>query len=126
MRVRRLGRPDEPWHTVEINYNLLSFRALLRHLRKLPGLTIVDSMSWPLTDDYQADVLYKGHRLDIDSVFVDFTVSRGEGCPESIFLEVVRHLEAFTPWWPNRLAAAASERYRGWRGRRSREATTAL
>jgi hypothetical protein len=115
MRVRRLGRPDEAWHAVEIDYNLVSFGALLRHLRKLPGLTVVDSMSWPLTDDYQADIRYKGHRLEIDSFFVDFTVSRGEGCPEGIILEVVRHLESVRPWWPNRLAAAASERYRPWK-----------
>jgi hypothetical protein len=114
VKVRRLGGDTHSWRAAVINYNLISFSALLRHLRKLPGLTVEWKKSWLPTDDHWANLRYKNYRLWIDSEFVDFTVCPGEDCPEDVFLEVVTHLEIYRPWWPNRLAAAAFEQYRKW------------
>ena len=114
VKLKGLGNETNSWLGVEINYNLISFSALIRHLGKLPGLTVEWKKSWLPTDDHWADLRYKGHRLLVDSEFVDFTVRPGDGCPQDVFLEVVAHLEKYEPWWLNRVAAMVSERYRRW------------
>lgn len=115
VRLRRFGPPGGPLAGVEINSLLISFGALLRHLRKLPSLVVERTQVWVLTDDHWADLRYRGFRIWVDSEFVDFDVRPGDGCPSDVFLEVVGHLEAYEPWAINRLIASISERVRSWK-----------
>lgn len=113
MKVTRLNDETGACQAVVINYYLIGWRALLCHLRRQAGMSVEDSLSAVLTDDYQAKLRYKGHTMFIDTALFDFTVSRGETCPEGLFLEVVDHLAGYRPWLLNRVAAGVSERWRG-------------
>jgi hypothetical protein len=114
VKVTRLTDDAGACRAVVINYYLIGWRALLRHLRRQPGLTVEDSFSAVLTDDYQATLRYQGHTLSIDTALFDFTLSRGDTCPEHLFLKVVDHLAGYRPWLLNRVAAGVSERWRAW------------
>jgi hypothetical protein len=115
MNIKRHTRPDGTVASVEINGLALSFEALLRHVKKLPGVVVERTTLWIAMCDPAAEISYRGHRVEIGCPFgVDYMVSPGQGCPDDVFLEVAKHLEAFRPWFPNRIAAGLSERYRAW------------
>jgi len=118
MNITRHTRPDDTVAAVEINGLALSFEALLRHVKRLPGVVVERTTLWIPMCEPAADISYRGHTVEIRCPFgVDFMVSPEAGCPNDVFFEGAEHLEEFRPWWPNRIAAGLSDRYRAWQQR---------
>ena len=100
MRLKQLGSDTGRLETVEIDYREIGLRRLIRHLKRLPGLTVTNFQSWPLTDDYQLDFTFRGHQFELDSPFVHYCLSRQAECPDDVFEALLDHLRGLPiPKW---------------------------
>jgi len=97
IHIHALRREDDGFlGVVEIHYMDVGMRRLLRHLRRLPGLTITKRRSWPLTDDYWIEFTWRGHPFSIDSPFVHYWIHRTRDCPDAVFQQLLDHIGTLT------------------------------
>ncbi len=68
---------------VGIEINEISFRSLLRALRKLPSFEIEKCNYNFMNDDAFVSFLYKGIKFEILTPLSDYWIDRPEGCPPS-------------------------------------------
>ena len=94
MLLKHLGSDTGRLETVEIDYRVVGLRRLIRHLKRLPGLTVTKFRSWPLTDDYWLDFTFRGHRFELESPFVHYWISRQPDCPDDVFEALLDHLRS--------------------------------
>jgi hypothetical protein len=104
MKVAHLGNGDDPSAAIEITCATVSFGGLLRALRRLPDCSVSSAKHDLLTDDASAEIMYKDHKMNLMTPFSDFVIERPHDCPDSVFREIVAHLErAQVRWWEHML-----------------------
>lgn len=85
---------------IGINLNAISFSALLRALRTLPELKIIESKQNPMNDVAFAAFTFKGIRFEIDTPLSDYWIDKPKNCPNDVFEEIGQCLEQFrVRWW---------------------------
>ena len=92
MHIHPLRKNDGVLDTVEIHHLDVGMGRLLRHLRRLPGLTVTSRRSWHMTDDYWIEFTWEGYKFSIDSPFVDYWLHRSRDCPDDVFQELLDHI----------------------------------
>lgn len=86
--------------SIGVNLNAISFSALLRALRALPGLKITKARQNPMNDEAFASFVYKGIAFEIDTPISDYWIDKPRNCPDEVFEEVVQCLEQLrVSWW---------------------------
>jgi hypothetical protein len=85
---------------IGINLNAIPFSALLRALRTLPELKILESKQNPMNDEAFAVFLFKGIMFEIDTPLSDYWIDKPQNCPDHVFEEIAQCLEQFqVRWW---------------------------
>lgn len=98
MIVRQLGVEADGTRSVEIRANQLSYRALLRTIRKIPGAKVLDASHDPLNDNADILVKYRGVTIEIDTPFSDYIVNcLCQGDAFDSFVDALRKYEV--KWW---------------------------
>lgn len=75
MNIKPLGTDSDGTRNAEIRCNELSYRALLRFIRKTPGAVITDATHDPMNDHTHIGIMYKGVPLTIETPFSDYVLS---------------------------------------------------
>ena len=83
--------------SIVINCNELSFRALLRCIRRIPGTVVTDAAINPMNDDAKATIRYKDATLTLETPFSDYIIN----CTSpGVFDEFVSRLRDHkVKWW---------------------------
>jgi hypothetical protein len=98
MKIRHVHNKEGGTRSVEIRANELSFRALLRRIRNIPGAVITDSSHDPMNDNARVSVRYKDKTLVIDTPFSDYFINCA--APSDAFDEFVALLsDKPVKWW---------------------------
>jgi hypothetical protein len=98
MKIRQLGAGADGTKSFEIRVNELSYRALLRSIRKIPGAIVADAAHDPMNDNTNITVRYKDATITIETPFSDYIVN----CTSSsgAFDEFVSRLNNYpVKWW---------------------------
>lgn len=98
MEIRVLGTESNGTRSVEIRSGELSYRALLRHIKRIPGANVTHAMHDPMNDNTEVIVRYKDIILTIDTPFSDYIIN----CISSsvAFDEFISKLRsAPVKWW---------------------------
>lgn len=98
MKVRLLGVESDGTRSVEIRSSELSYRALLRCMRGIPGAVVSDTAHDPMNDNAKATIRYKGAVFTLDTPFSDYIIN----CPAPavVFDEFVSKLKDYrVKWW---------------------------
>jgi hypothetical protein len=91
---------SESGNAIGIKINAISFRSLLRALRSMPELKVERAKQNPMTDEAFATFRFKGVMFEIDTPLSDYWIDKPKDCPETIFKEIVQHLEQYrVRWW---------------------------
>jgi hypothetical protein len=69
MTVVALGSESDGTRSVEIPVNELSFTALIRCIRNIPGAVVTDVASDPMNDNAKARIRYKDAVFTLDTPF---------------------------------------------------------
>jgi hypothetical protein len=85
--------------SIGVNLNAISFSALLRALRAVPGLKIAKARQNPMNDEAFTSFTYKGITFEIDTPISDYWIDKPKNCPDEVFEEVVQCLEQFRVRW---------------------------
>lgn len=98
MMVKRLGTENDGTRSVEIGTNQISYRSLLRLIRKIPEADVKSASYDPLNDDTQIVVGYKGAIISIDAPFSDYIINCSS--PGNMFDDFVAALAEYkVRWW---------------------------
>ena len=98
MNVRYLGTDTNGTTSVEIRTNELSYRALLRCIRGIPGAIVADTAHDPMNDNAKSSIRYKDAALALETPFSDYVISCT--APGGAFDEFVAKLRAYkVRWW---------------------------
>jgi len=96
MYIRRLGSPENPIRTYEINYNYFMFNSLIWWIWKNPDvrkLRILDF--WPLTDDLVFKFTFMGHQFLVETPFVDYWLSnKNADCPVEVTQKLIAYIRS--------------------------------
>jgi hypothetical protein len=98
MKITQLGTGADGTRSFEIRANELSYRALLRSIRKIAGAIVTDAAHDPMNDNARVSIRYKGVTIDIETPFSDYIIS----CTSSsaVFDEFISKLGGYTvKWW---------------------------
>lgn len=93
-----LGTETDGTRSVEIRVAEISFRSLIRCLRRLPGVVVTDCVFDPMNDDAKATIHYRDATMSLGTPFSDFVID----CPSPTpaFDEFVSMLrEHQVRWW---------------------------
>jgi hypothetical protein len=100
MKITKLNDTQDGVRTIEIRCKDVSYRALIRAIRRLPGATLTKPHHNPLSDDTYAEILFKGRRFFIRTPFSDYHFCSTENCPIEIWEEIVDFLRDHQlHWW---------------------------
>jgi hypothetical protein len=98
MKVTYLGTEPNGTRSVEIGVAETSFRALVRCLRRLPGVLVTNTASDPMNDNAKATIRYKDVTMSLGTPFSDFVIDCP--APTQAFDEFVSMLrEQKLRWW---------------------------
>jgi hypothetical protein len=98
MTITPLGTTSDGVRSVEIRCDEVSFDALIRILRRIPGATVSDVAALPMTDDAKATIHYKDIQMKIVTPFADYHLECASS--SATFDEFVGLLRAHqTRWW---------------------------
>jgi hypothetical protein len=98
VKVTYLGTEANGTRSVEIRVAEISFRSLIRCLRRLPGVAVTDDAFDPMNDDAKATIRYKDVTMSLGTPFSDFVID----CPSptQTFDEFVSMLRGYqVRWW---------------------------
>ena len=98
MKIRELKTGSNGARSFEIRVGTISYRALLRCIRGIPGAVIVEKSHNPMNDDTWIIVKYKGVTITLETPFSDYIVH----CTHTgaVFDEFVSQLESYpVRWW---------------------------
>jgi hypothetical protein len=98
MKLRQLGTQSDGTRSFEIRAGTLSYRALLRCIRRIPGAFVTNATHHPMTDDTKISISYKDVTITIDTPFSDYIIH----CTSSsgAFDEFVSKLSSSpVKWW---------------------------
>src|SRR5262245_9641301 len=97
MKVEYLGAEGDGTRSVEIRVAEISFGALVRYMRRIPGVVVTEIALNPMNDDAKATIQYKGVTMTLGTPFSDFVID----CPSSsqTFDEFVSMLRAHEVRW---------------------------
>jgi hypothetical protein len=98
MKVEYLGTESDGTKSVEIRVGEISFRALVRCMRSIPGAVVTDTASDPMNDNAKATIRYKDVTMTLGTPFSDYVID----CKSSnaTFDEFVVQLrEHKVGWW---------------------------
>ena len=110
MKLTLLEGENSQLATVHINHNYLSFDNLLQWLQKLPGLKLLWKKTFQPTDDYWAELEYRGYIFFIETPYLDYWMHKQEKCPEQIFRELINHLRKYKTSWSREFVVWRDER----------------
>lgn len=98
MNIKPLGTENDGTRSVEIRSNELSYRALLRCIRSIPGAVVTDAAHDPMNDNAKANIRYKDAVLVIETPFSDYIINCAQ--PGQAFDEFVARLRDYkVKWW---------------------------
>lgn len=98
MKIKRLGNENNGTRSIEIRSNEISFRALVRCFRKIPGTKVTSTALDPLNDNAKITLEYKDITLIIETPFSDYIVNCSSS--SSSFDEFVAILKNYRiKWW---------------------------
>lgn len=98
MKIKPLNTRSDGTKSFEIRAGELSYRALIRRIKKIPEATVTDSAHDPLNDNAKMQVGYKGLTISIGTPFSDYIISCAS--PDSAFDEFISRLSgAPVRWW---------------------------
>lgn len=85
--------------SIGININSITFKSLLRSLRVLPELKIIEAKQH-INDEAYATFIYKNIEFKLDTPLSDYWIDKPKNCPSEVFEEIIHHLENFKiKWW---------------------------
>jgi hypothetical protein len=91
------GHGDQSAFVIPID---VSFRRVLRLLSKVPGFTLTEKTSWPLTDAYQCRFHLGEHEFTIETPLSDdLDEPVKPRCPLEVFEAIKAAFDAPEPWW---------------------------
>lgn len=97
MNIKRLGIDKNGNQSIEIRCSELTFRALLRHIRRIPGAIVTDSAQDPLNDNAKACIYFNGAMLTLETPFSDYVIS---STSSTTFEDFISNLEGHEiRWW---------------------------
>jgi hypothetical protein len=95
---RRLNAERDGTQSVEIGADQISYRALLRMIRKVPGALVKSAAYDPMNDNARIVVEYRGATISIETPFSDYIVNCS--CPSHAFDDFIAVLaEHRVRWW---------------------------
>jgi hypothetical protein len=98
MKISQLGTESNGTRSFEIRAGTLSYRALLRCIRRIPGAVVTEAAHHPITDDTKISIRYKDITITIETPFSDYIIN----CTSSsgAFDEFVSKLSSCpVKWW---------------------------
>jgi hypothetical protein len=99
MNIKPLGTESNGTRSVEIRSNELSYRALLRCIRAIPGGVVTDTAHDPMNDNAKASIRYKDAALTLETPFSDYIIINC-AVPSEAFDEFVSKLRDHkVKWW---------------------------
>jgi len=75
MKLRYLNEEVDGTKCVEILCNEISFRSLLRCIRRIEGVEILKASHDPMNDNARIDFTYLGTPISIDTPFSDYLIN---------------------------------------------------
>lgn len=98
MKIRYLGTESNGTRSIEVRSNEISYRGLLRCIRKIPDARITDTDCDPINDNANIFVEYKDIKLSIETPFSDYIINCTSKSPS--FDHFVDKLEKYhVKWW---------------------------
>jgi hypothetical protein len=98
MEITELSTESDGTRSVEIRAGTLSYRALLRCIRRIPGAFVAETSHDPMNDNTRVKVRYKDVMLTLETPFSDYIINCAS--PGSAFDEFVSHLRGYRArWW---------------------------
>ena len=98
MKIQKLGDESDGTRSIEIRSNEISFRSLIRCIRKIPGAGIVYTALDPINDNAKIILKYKDITLIIDTPFSDYIVNCSSSSPSfDEFITILRNYRV--KWW---------------------------
>jgi hypothetical protein len=98
MNISQLGTQSDGTRSFEIRAGTLSYRALIRCIRRIPGAIVTDAAHHPMTDDTKISLRYKDITITIETPFSDYIIN----CTSSsgAFEEFISKLNEYpVRWW---------------------------
>ncbi len=74
MNVNYLGTESDGTRNIEIRCNEISFSALVRRMRRIPGTVVTNTSFNPMNDDAYANIRYKDLELTLETPFSDYII----------------------------------------------------
>jgi hypothetical protein len=101
MKIKKLRTESNGNRSVEIRSNEVSYRALIRSIRRIPGAVVIYAAHDPMNDNAKLIVGYKDVTLNVETPFSDYIVN----CSSSsdAFDEFVEKLSSYSVKWWERL-----------------------
>jgi len=98
MKINKLGAHSNGTRNFEIRAGTLSYRALLRCIRSIPGAVVTEAKHYPITDDARITIRYKDITVTVETPFSDYIIS----CTSSsgAFDDFISKMSSFqVKWW---------------------------
>jgi hypothetical protein len=98
MEIRQLGTESDGTRSFEIRAGTLSYRALLRCIRRIPGAVVTEAAHDPMNDNTKVSIRYNDVTITIETPFSDYVIN----CTSSsgAFDEFVSKLSNYqVKWW---------------------------
>ncbi|MBI9091636.1 MAG: hypothetical protein JEZ12_20695 [Desulfobacterium sp.] len=106
IKLKKLEGTEQEPYCIEIQGNWPDPTMILIHLERLTGIKVLSKASSVFTDDVQIEYTYKGYPFVAESPFSYLLISaKSPNVPETIFEEVVNHIENYKTVWPHQLVA---------------------
>lgn len=98
MKINNLNVESDGARSVVIEVNQISYRALLRLIRRIPGVDVESATYDPMNDNTQIVVGYKGVIISIETPFSDYIINCSHpGCMFDDFVAVLADHKV--RWW---------------------------
>ncbi len=98
MKLTQLGTGSDGSKSYEIRSNELSYRALLRSIRRIPGVIVTEASHDLMNDDTLVTIKYKNMVINIDTPFSDYIIKCTS--PNEYFDEFISELHRYkVRWW---------------------------
>ncbi len=98
MKITKLGTESDGTRSFEIDTSTISYPALLRCIRRIPGAVITKARHNIITDETEIIIRYKDITITIDAPFSDYIIN----CTSSsaAFDEFISKLSSYqVKWW---------------------------
>ena len=98
MNIKTLGTESDGTRSIEIRCSEISYRALLRCIRRIPNAVVTHAAHDPMNDNVKASICYKDVVLMLETPFSDYVINCSSA--SSAFDEFVSKLgDQKVKWW---------------------------